>query len=174
MLRVVLMMTAVVLLSATLSISADNSANYAPAGVKGMSFHETGVPKPAAPGAEPGLANAIKKSKLVDFPAKTIGEAFDGYRYFNKREWRETAADGGKYYVDFIGWFNPERQNIISMFRGDMKGVDIKFLVHLDGRYAAVMASRIEKKSDGKTYTYPLENLNEILGKLYANKKISW
>lgn len=174
MLRVVIIMSAVVLLSASLSLSAGNSANPAPPKMNGMSFHGTGASQPSVPGTESGLANSLKKSKLARFPSKTIGEAINDYRYFNKREWRETASDGGKYYVDFIGWLKPEKYNVLSMFRDSTQGVGIKFLVYPDGRYAAVMASRVEIKTDEKTYSYPLENLDEILNKLYANKKISW
>jgi hypothetical protein len=141
--------------------------------MKDMSFHGPVSPAPGAPGDEPGLSGVLKHSKLTAYPSKTIGEAFDGYRYFVKREWRETRSSGGRIYVDFTGWFKTgvfdanALQNRISM-----RGIGIKFIVHPDGRYGAVMASRVEIKTDGKLYSQPIDNLNDILKNIYANKEI--
>ena len=123
------------------------------------------------------MAAVLKKSKLSLFPSKTIGEAFDGYRYFAKREWKETPASGGRVYVDFTGWLKA-RTGFLGIFdlgeNPSNRAIGIKFMVNLNGSYRAVMASRIEKKADGMLYNQPVEDLHDILKKIYENKEIKF
>lgn len=130
--------------------------------------------EPPKPGEEPGVHNALKKLKLVDHPSKTIGTAFDEYKYFNKREWKETPARGGKMYVDFTGWLKNDPLDMRRYKKSiSSSAIEIKFVIEPNGSYAAVMATRIEIYTDGKSGRYPLENMNGILNSIYENKKIS-
>ena len=140
-------------------------------GSKGMQVH--GAPVKADPNEQQGLAGALKKAKLAGFPAKTVGAAFDDYRYFSKREWRETRTVGGKIYVDFTGWF---KIGLLESIKGGLssRGIGVKFLVNPDGNWGAVMVSRIEQKTDGMMNNQPIEDLNGILKKIYENKEIKF
>jgi hypothetical protein len=138
-----------------------------------LGVHGPASKTPAKPGDEPSLARALKKSRLAMYPSKTIGEAFEDYRYFVKREWRETPSVGGRIYVDFTGWFKTGWFDMRAIKeRIASRGVGIKFLVNEDGSYGAVMASRVELRNDGKVYSQPLGNLDDILNKIYSNTEI--
>ena len=128
---------------------------------------------PAKPGEESGLAGVMKNAKLFNYPAMTIGEAIDGYKYFTKREWKETRSTRGKIYVDFTGWLKKGLFDFSSIKKGiSSRAVGIKFLVNPDGSYGAVMASKVEIKSDGMMNSVPIDDLDGILKKIYANKEI--
>jgi hypothetical protein len=138
---------------------------------RGFQFHGSGVPeKPVNPASgDSGLAKAIKNVKLSNYQSKTFGEAVDSYRYFSKKEWKETYSTNGKVYVDFTGWLknSPFDTSAVSA-----RGIGIKFLVKADGSYAVVMVSKVEIKTDGNFYSEPLPDISAILNKLYGNIEI--
>ena len=140
-------------------------------GNKGLQVH--GAPVQTNPNEEQGLAGALKKAKLAGFPEKTVGAAIDEYRFFSKREWRETRTVSGKIYVDFTGWF---KVGFIESIKGGVssRGVGVKFLVNSDGNWGAVMVSRLEQKTDGMMSNQPIEDLNGILKKIYENREIKF
>lgn len=144
----------------------------------GLQFHGTDKPEPRGSDIDgkSGFAKIVKGAKLVEYPMATIGSAFDNYRFFSKREWKETRSDNGRTYVDFTGWF--KKGNLFS-FDSLGKGVSaqavgIKFLVNSDGSFGAVMASRVELKTDGKIYSSPINNLQGILKMIYENTEIKF
>lgn len=141
--------------------------------MRGLQFHGSVVPeKPVDPATgEIGLAKVIKNVKLHNYPSKTFGEAADSYRYFSKREWKETRSTNGKVYVDFTGWL---KKNSLNFSDVSMWGVGIKFLVKSDGNYAVVMVSKVKVKTDGKMYSDPLPDISGILDKLYKNVEITF
>jgi hypothetical protein len=143
----------------------------------GFQFHGSGTP--VTPGdiaaGDSGLAKVLKAAKLPNFPAKTFGEAVDGYRYFSRKEWKETAATRGKIYVDFTGWFKTGLFDFKSLKNGiSAQGISIKFLVTPDGTYGVVMVSRIELKTDGNIYSTPIPDISGYLKKLYSNEEIKF
>lgn len=136
------------------------------------SMHAAVTPKPGE--EKSGLAEAVKKKNLLDYPSKTIGEAFGSYSYFNKREWSETFSASGKIYIDFIGWFNTSSLNAQNIKSGiSAKGVEVKFVLNPDGPFFVAMVSRVEVKTDGKMYKYPLPDIKYVLDSIYANKEWS-
>jgi hypothetical protein len=52
--------------------------------------------------------------------------------------------------------------------------VDIKFVVTPDGSFGLAMISRLEAKTDGNIYSYPLEDSKAIIEKIYGNKEIKF
>jgi hypothetical protein len=141
--------------------------------VKNFQFHGGGVlVAPVNPSdGESGLAKALKNAKLANYRSKTIGEAVDGYRYFTKREWKETRTSSGKMYVDFTGWFNKSNFDTSSVVQ---RGVGIKFMVRPDGNYAVVMVSKVEIRTDGVVHSDPLPESSPILNKIYGNTEIKF
>ncbi len=122
-----------------------------------------------------GIVGAIKEKTLADYPTSTIGNAFDTYRYFDKREWKETRSSDGKIYVDFWGWFNTATLDAASVKNGIVaRGVAAKFVVYRDGAFNLAMISKIETRADGKMYVYPLADKKSIMDAIYANKEISF
>lgn len=138
---------------------------------RGFQFHGNGIPEKQVDPAsgESGLAKVIKNVKLPNFQSKTFGEAVDSYRYFTKKEWKETYSSNGKVYVDFTGWLKSSPFDHSSV---SAQGVGIKFLVKSDGNYAVVMVSKIELKTDGYVYSDPLPDISSVLKKLYGNIEI--
>lgn len=122
-----------------------------------------------------GMAGVIQDAKLAGYKDVKIGEAFGKYRHFKKKVWSETRGTNGNYYVDFVGttpagWFDfKSRKEGISS-----KGIEIKFVIHPNGTYGVGMVSKVEAKTDGKTYRYSLSDINSILDAIYANKEISY
>lgn len=126
-----------------------------------------------------GLVDAIKKGKLANYQSKTIGKAFDSYKYLTKKEWTAKSLKSKHITVDFIGWFEPNAWfDPNSLTDKDIKdgitgrGINVKFVIEPTGLYYVFMVSKIESKSDGKVYGYELRDNTGILASIYANKKI--
>jgi hypothetical protein len=125
--------------------------------------------------SKPGIVAAIRGKTLPDFATATIGEAFDKYRYFDKREWKETRSSNGKTYVDFWGWLNSSSPDAVSAQNGVVaSGVQVKFVITPNGEFYVAMISRVEAGADGKEHDYPLEDKKRILEAIYANNKITF
>ena len=144
--------------------------------VKG-NFQIHGSGEPVATGdvskGDSGLPKVLKDVKLPNFKSKTFGEAVDGYRFFTKKEWKETHVKGGKVYVDFTGWYKSNSLDFKAIKGGiSARGVGIKFLVKPDGSYGVVMVSKIELKTDGNMYSTPMPDIRGTLKKLYDNVEI--
>ena len=122
-----------------------------------------------------GFIEVIKQKTLRAYPSIPIGKAFEGYSYFTKREWKETNTANGKIYIDFTGWFDPKKLDVATKKNGiTMQGVGFKFLITKDGSFGLVMVSKLEANTDGKIYSYPLEDVKGILGKIFGNKDIQF
>lgn len=120
-----------------------------------------------------GLTKAIKEGRLTDYKSKTIGKAFDSYKYLIKKEWKATIFKSKHVTVDFIGWFKPETLSDKDINDGITgRGINVKFVIEPDGSYYVFMVLKIESKSDGKVYGYQLQDSAGILANIYANKKI--
>ena len=122
---------------------------------------------------ESAVAEAIKKKTMPAFPSMSIGTALDGYSHFTKHEWKETRTDSEKYYIDCIGWLDTKSMGIASLKNSvSQVGVAVKFVVMQDGTFGLAMVSKLEAKTDGNVYSYPLEDAKGILEKIYGNKEI--
>ncbi|HEY6838704.1 MAG TPA: hypothetical protein VI389_08180 [Geobacteraceae bacterium] len=122
-----------------------------------------------------GVAAAIRGKTLGDFKTMTIGEAFDNYRYFDKKEWKESGSGNGKIYVDFWGWFKESSIDAASKKNGIVaRGVQIKFVVNPEGEFYVAMISRAEKGADNTEHDYPLDDKQSILNAIYGNKEITF
>lgn len=122
-----------------------------------------------------GMATVIKKQHLAGYSSTTVGEAIDSYRYFTKKEWSESRNSKGTSYVDFTGWLSTSSTDISSIKdRVAARGVQIKFVVYENGSFGVAMVSKVEAKTDGKLYAYPLENSQVILDRIYGNKEIGF
>lgn len=135
-----------------------------------------GVPVSAVPekNAPQGTIKSLKENRLVEHPQRSIGEAFDSYQYFDKKEWRETRSEVGKIYVDFTGLkpvgsiFGKDDENLAS------RGIGVKFVIYLNGKFTVAMISKLEVMKDGKINATPLENKKQILDAIYANTEITF
>ncbi len=149
---------------------------------------EEQTPKPNQPGqksvhgakddkapAGNGLVDVLKGKSLADFSSPTIGQAFDGYAFFTKKEWKEARTSTGKVFVDFEGWFKSSSPGLFSgKGEASVKGIQVKFAVYPDGSYGVVMVSKIIGKGDGTNSYIPVADSKAILEKIYANKEISF
>ena len=70
-----------------------------------MQFHGDMKTTASAAPVTPGVA-ALKNNHLDVSSTKTIGDAFDAYKFAIKKEWRETPTQSGPYYIDYICWFD--------------------------------------------------------------------
>jgi hypothetical protein len=123
------------------------------------------------------VLESLKNNHLEVSSTKTIGEAFDSYKYSINKEWRETPTDSGPYYIDYIGWFHVSPVSSVALREGVIKrGMEIKFAVHEDGETYIAMASRVDIKSDGMRYTTPLEpaEIKKTVTAIYENREIAF
>ena len=137
-------------------------------------YHQTGPidPKDAD---NYGMDNSIKRKKLDSYPATTIGEAFNKYRYFTKSDWKVTSLPTHKTYIDFTGLFKKGFFDFITLEKGvAQQGVEIKFVVFEDGRLAVAMISKVQIMADGMVRRYPIADTKSILDKIYSNKEIKF
>lgn len=122
------------------------------------------------------VLSVFKGKKMADFPSSTIGEAFDRYTFLTKKAWSfQRSPQNKNIYIDFVGWFDSKSINNGGKKQSTTgKGLEIKFVVYPDGSFSAAMASILEMKNDGKRYAYPIDGLNDILTKIYANKELKF
>ncbi len=125
-----------------------------------------------AKSAGPGIVEALKKKALDNYPSTTIGAAFEGYKYFAKKEWKETDTQHGKIYIDFIGWLDSKTINPLKKSDVADRGIDVKFVINPDGTFFVGMISKVEVKTDGKVYATPVEESRQMLELIYANKEL--
>lgn len=133
---------------------------------------KSGVHSPSV--AQPKtLADVLKGKTLAGYESQTIGQAFDGYRNFSSTEWKETRAEKGKIYVDFVGWLD---SNTVERFSGKggvaVKGLNVKFAIYDNGSYGVVMISRFGPAANGAMAVYPQQNIAEILASIYGNRQL--
>lgn len=127
----------------------------------------------AEPAKEPAFVTVIKKAKLPQFQEKNIGTAFDSYHYFTQKEWRADQLKNGHATVDFIGWLDPQSSNEVAVERGvSGSGIDITFVVNIDGSYFVLSAAVVEKKRDGSISRTGLLDRGTVLKSIYGNRKI--
>ena len=125
--------------------------------------------------AKEGVVAAIRGKTLAGFKTVTIGEAFDTYRYFDKKEWKESRSTNGKIYVDFWGWFKESAIDEASRKNGIVaRGVEVKFVVNPEGDFYLAMISRVEKGADGAEHDYPIDDKQSILKAIYGNREITF
>lgn len=121
------------------------------------------------------LVEIIKGKSFEGNKSITIGNAFDGYRYFAKKEWKQSPSSNGKTYIDFVGWY---KTGILDAAIGNnhnaVKGVEVKFVINRNGEFYVAMVSRIETGADGKLFLYPIENPKSIMDAIYANNEIKF
>lgn len=162
----------VMMIAACLSLSAcaDNGSGRPAETSGGATAHNGGNNSDPA---KRSIADALKDKTMSGYESATIGSAFDSYRYFAKKEWKETAPQHGKIYVDFVGWVDGKALDSASIKEGiSARGVDVKFAINPDGSFFVAMVSKIEAKGDGKLYSYPLEDSAAVLTRIYANKEM--
>lgn len=121
------------------------------------------------------MLDMLKKQKLANYPAKTIGKAFDEYRYFTKVAWKEYPAPNAKTYFDLTGRVKKKLFGLDKSWDGvAYRDLEVKFVVKPDGDYGVVMASRIDVKKDGAVVRVPLQDLTGLLNSIYADREISF
>jgi len=141
-----------------------------------MPFHgDMEMPSSAVSGSP--ILQSLKRNHLEVSSVKTIGEAFDAYKYAIKKEWRETPTQKGPYYIDYTCWFDISPVSAVALREGVVKrGMEIKFAVLDNGETYIAMVSRIEIKSDGMRYATPIDppEIKKIVTAIYENREISF
>lgn len=119
-----------------------------------------------------GFSGIVSNQKLPLSNTKTIGAAFDEYRYFSSREWKEIRNASGKVYVDFQGLFATAPIAASIKDGVSRQGVEVKFVVEPNGNLYVGMVSRIDVTADGKMSLFPLGDGKKIVEMIYDNKEI--
>lgn len=123
------------------------------------------------------MLESLKNNHLDASSTKTIGEAFDSYKFSIKKEWQETPSPKGPSYIDYICWLDISPVSSAALKEGVVRrALDIKFVIHEDGETYIAMASRIDIKSDGMLYTTPIDPLDikKIVKTIYENREITF
>jgi hypothetical protein len=122
-----------------------------------------------------GMVDVVQEQKLTGYSGSTVGEAFGAYSFFDKKEWKETRSDNGRFYIDFVGWAKPGMLEAVSSKNGStVKGVEVKFVINSDGGFYVAMVSKIASGADGKLSAYPLADNKRVMDAIYANKQITF
>lgn len=137
-------------------------------------YHQAGTAETKAT-SKNGMQDVIKSKKLDKYQSATIGEAFEGYRFFETKEWKVTKLPNAKFYIDFTGIFKKSFFSVFSMEQSvSRQGLEIKFVVYEDGRFGIAMISKVHVMTDGMIKRFPLDDTKSILDKIYANKEIKF
>ena len=123
------------------------------------------------------ILQSLKNNHLEVSSTKTIGEAFDGYKFAIKKEWREAPAQNGPYYIDYICWFKIGPVSGTALTEGVVKrGLNIKFAIQEDGETYIAMASRVDTKTDGMVHTTVIEpaDIKKIITAIYENRELTF
>jgi hypothetical protein len=145
--------------------------------VKKKSFHNFTTTRSAKDGT-PILAS-LKRNSLEFNAKKTIGEAFDSYKFAIKKEWRETppSTNDSPYFIDYLCWFAVEK-DFFSVIKSGVKerGLEIKFAIREDGETYIAMARRLVSRYDGKLEATPLlpSDIEKIVTAIYENREITF
>lgn len=130
----------------------------------------------ASPDAVDGIiAQALKDRKLSVDESKTIGEAFDTYKFAAKHTWRETHTRVDPYFVDCIYQFPVNPMSLLA-FKEKLvdRKLEVKFAVYEDGTSYVSLVSRLDTKTDGMVHSHhysPVEMKN-IVTAIYENREI--
>ncbi len=136
--------------------------------IKKKSIHEIYTTS-EAPGSS--VITALKKKSLADYPRKTVGEAFDGYRFLNDKTWVLTYGGNGKMYVDYTGWSDPQKLDKVALGNGVLKrGLEVKFIITDRGQFYVAMISTVDAATDGRVSRVPMPDIQVVLDSIYANK----
>ena len=143
---------------------------------QGMKFHGDGADSTVKVTRTP-VADLIKKKKLNAFPQKTIGDAFDSYTKAISKEWKDDLGRDGRYYVDYICWFDgktvtpEERKSGVAK-----KGLDLKFVIHEDGEAYISVAIKLFQKEDGTVQTgyFAANEIGKVVEDIYNNKELNY
>jgi hypothetical protein len=141
-----------------------------------LKFHGESDTPSTTPKISP-ILRSLKGNHLNVNQAKTIGDAFDSYKYVSKKEWRDTTVTKGPYFLDYIGWFDVSPLSSAALREGIVKrGLDVKFVVHEDGVAYVSMVSRFEIKTDGLMYmtNYNPQEIEKIVTAIYENREITF
>ena len=119
------------------------------------------------------LSGIVKNQSLPAYPAMTVGKAFDSYSHLTKKQWKETRGANGTVYIDFSGWLDGKTLDMYAI-KNDIssRGVEVKFVIDREGGFFVGMASKLEAKTDGRVFAYPLPDVKAVLDSIYANKEI--
>lgn len=120
----------------------------------------------------PGFVGVIKGATLDALKSKTIGEAIDGYQYFETRDWNESRVANGRVMVVFYGRLKESSISDVDKRAGVVaRGMDIKFVIGRDGAYNIESISRYDTLRDGKLQGYAVADFGTVLPKIYRNER---
>jgi hypothetical protein len=119
------------------------------------------------------MVGVVKKAVFDVNKTKPVGKAIDDYRYFTMRDWRETDAQNGTIYVDFIGGLDPKVIDA-GLKKGGVvaRAINVKFVVKPDGTCFVGMITLYDTKTDGKISPIPVTAVAEVMNAIYANTEL--
>ena len=121
------------------------------------------------------MTDVLKKQRLERYSAKTIGEAFDSYRYFASTEWKEFPDEHQKTYVTFTGKMKKSLFSLKSITDDvSTRKIEATFVIHNSGSYGLVMLTVVELQKNGSIQKKQLTDFKEMLDSIYANREISF
>lgn len=125
--------------------------------------------------ADFNLIEIVKGKSFDQNKSITIGNAFDGYKYFSRKEWKQSPASNGKIFIDFVGWYKAGILDaVVSNNRNAVKGVEVKFVITPNGEFYVAMVSKLETGADGKLVAHPMEDPKSFMDTIYTNKEMKF
>jgi len=126
----------------------------------------------------------VKKGYLNSDKSLTVGQAFDGYKYFSSKEWKAFKTEQGRRVVEFNGIMdmnNNEVKHAIEKDIGALGGepfsksrVMIQFVINGDNSYEISGFEVIGTLKNGKSYKKRSDNVDSVTEYIYKNEISSW
>jgi len=108
-----------------------------------------------------GKINLVKDGILDGFPSLMVGEAFDNYSYFSKRDWRSFTSTNGREVVEFKGQLDRGMMDATGMEEVMEAYLVVQFVINKDDSFQIVHASLSGKDMGGGEVDYDM-NAREI------------
>jgi hypothetical protein len=159
------------------SSGAEKLGNMPFHGTEKKPFHGDKTSVSAVPSSP--VLESLKNNHLEVSSTKTIGQAFDSYKYAVKKEWRETppTKNNSTYYIDYICWTQVRPFSFLTLMKGvKERGLEIKFAIRADGETSIALARRLDIKRDGKLHATPLlpPEIKKAVTAIYENREITF
>lgn len=126
-----------------------------------------------------GDVSIVKNGYLNFDKSITVGQAFDGYKYFKTKEWKATKTEQGRRLVLFSAqmsdeWLNVNNNDGTTKAFGQQvtsQEIQIQFTINQDGTFNLSGTRLLGKRPDGRS---PLDSTlsDTNLNRIYANEPL--
>lgn len=129
-----------------------------------------------------GDVGLVKNGYMDIDKSITVGQAFDGYKYFTKKEWKAYKTEQGRRMVEFNGEFNINVPDSTQFTKDNIASSTIKllFLINSDNTFEIVGGEQKNKKKNGENIDIMMDSntimqmgMNSFIIPIYKNMNVN-